>query len=320
MEKKEINNLENIQPKLDIFSYPYMKDTVSTSSLMRDVIIALIPAMAGSVYFFGLNALILILISIASCVGFEFISQKAFKKSIKISDLSAVVTGILLAMNLPANAPLWMPIFGGFFAMFVIKECFGGIGNNFINPALGARAMLMSSWGTEMTSYIWPDATTGATPLGVLKAGTGTLPSIMDMSVGNIGGVLGETSAILLLIGGIYLIARKVIDWKIPVLYIISTSIMFVLLGVKFDLLPWHLLGGGLILGAFFMATDYVTIPTTDLGKIIFAVGCGIITALIRVKGNMPEGVSYAILIMNVATPLINRYTQRRVFGEVKAK
>ncbi|NLD16541.1 MAG: RnfABCDGE type electron transport complex subunit D [Tissierellia bacterium] len=297
-----------------------MKDTVSTSSLMRDVIIALIPAMAGSVYFFGLNALILILISIASCVGFEFISQKAFKKSIKISDLSAVVTGILLAMNLPANAPLWMPIFGGFFAMFVIKECFGGIGNNFINPALGARAMLMSSWGTEMTSYIWPDATTGATPLGVLKAGTGTLPSIMDMSVGNIGGVLGETSAILLLIGGIYLIARKVIDWKIPVLYIISTSIMFVLLGVKFDLLPWHLLGGGLILGAFFMATDYVTIPTTDLGKIIFAVGCGIITALIRVKGNMPEGVSYAILIMNVATPLINRYTQRRVFGEVKAK
>lgn len=320
MEKKEINNLENIQPKLDIFSYPYMKDTVSTSSLMRDVIIALIPAMAGSVYFFGLNALILILISIASCVGFEFISQKAFKKSIKISDLSAVVTGILLAMNLPANAPLWMPIFGGFFAMFVIKECFGGIGNNFINPALGARAMLMSSWGTEMTSYIWPDATTGATPLGVLKAGTGTLPSIMDMSVGNIGGVLGETSTILLLIGGIYLIARKVIDWKIPVLYIISTAIMFVLLGVKFDLLPWHLLGGGLILGAFFMATDYVTIPTTDLGKIIFAVGCGIITALIRVKGNMPEGVSYAILIMNVATPLINRYTQRRVFGEVKAK
>lgn len=320
MEKKEINNLENIQPKLDIFSYPYMKDTVSTSSLMRDVIIALIPAMAGSVYFFGLNALILILISIASCVGFEFISQKAFKKSIKISDLSAVVTGILLAMNLPANAPLWMPIFGGFFAMFVIKECFGGIGNNFINPALGARAMLMSSWGSQMTSYIWPDATTGATPLGVLKAGTGTLPSIMDMSVGNIGGVLGETSTILLLIGGIYLIARKVIDWKIPVLYIISTAIMFVLLGVKFDLLPWHLLGGGLILGAFFMATDYVTIPTTDLGKIIFAVGCGIITALIRVKGNMPEGVSYAILIMNVATPLINRYTQRRVFGEVKAK
>lgn len=320
MENKEINNLENIQPKLDIFSYPYMKDTVSTSSLMRDVIIALIPAMAGSVYFFGLNALILILISIASCVGFEFISQKAFKKSIKISDLSAVVTGILLAMNLPANAPLWMPIFGGFFAMFIIKECFGGIGSNFINPALGARAMLMSSWGSQMTSYIWPDATTGATPLGVLKAGTGMLPSIMDMSVGNIGGVLGETSAILLLIGGIYLIARKVIDWKIPVIYIVSTAIMFVLLGVKFDLLPWHLLGGGLILGAFFMATDYVTIPSTDLGKIIFAVGCGIITALIRVKGNMPEGVSYAILIMNVATPLINRYTQRRVFGEVKAK
>ncbi len=320
MENREINNLENIQPKLDIFSYPYMKDKVSTSSLMRDVIIALIPAIAGSVYFFGFNALILILVSIASCVGFEFLSQKAFKKSVKISDLSAVVTGILLALNLPANAPFWMPIFGGFFAMFIIKECFGGIGNNFINPALGARAMLMSSWGLQMTSYTWPDATTGATPLAVLKAGTGTLPSIMDMAIGNIGGVLGETSAVLLLIGAIYLVVKKVIDWRIPVVYILVSAIMYVLLGVKFDLLPWHLLGGGLILGAFFMATDYATIPVTVPGRVIFAVGCGLITALIRVKGSMPEGVSYAILIMNVATPLINRFTQPRVFGEVKSK
>ncbi len=320
MEKREIDNLDNIQPKLEIFSYPYMKDNVSTSSLMRDVLIALFPAVAGSVYFFGLNAIILILVSIASCVGFEYIGQKVFNKSIKIKDLSAVVTGVLLAMNLPASAPFWMPIFGGFFAMFIIKECFGGIGNNFINPALGARAMLMSSWGLEMTSYTWPDAVSGATPLAVLKAGEGTLPSIMDMSIGNIGGVLGETSTVLLLIGVVYLLVKKVIDWKIPVVYIVSTIIMFVILGVGIDLLPWHILGGGLILGAFFMATDYVTIPVTSTGRIIFALGCGIITALIRVIGNMPEGVSYAILIMNVATPLINRYTQPKVFGEVKAK
>lgn len=320
MEKREIDNLDNIQPKLEIFSYPYMKDNVSTSSLMRDVLIALFPAVAGSVYFFGLNAIILILVSIASCVGFEYIGQKVFNKSIKIKDLSAVVTGVLLAMNLPASAPFWMPIFGGFFAMFIIKECFGGIGNNFINPALGARAMLMSSWGLEMTSYTWPDAVSGATPLAVLKAGEGTLPSIMDMSIGNIGGVLGETSTVLLLIGVVYLLVKKVIDWKIPVVYIVSTIIMFVILGVGIDLLPWHILGGGLILGAFFMATDYVTIPATSTGRIIFALGCGIITALIRVIGNMPEGVSYAILIMNVATPLINRYTQPKVFGEVKAK
>ncbi|NLD16543.1 MAG: RnfABCDGE type electron transport complex subunit D [Tissierellia bacterium] len=297
-----------------------MKDSVSTSSLMRDVLIALVPAIAGSVYFFGFNALILILVSVASCIGFEYIGQKVFKKSIKINDLSAVLTGVLLALNLPANAPFWMPIFGGFFAMFIIKECFGGIGNNFINPALGARAMLMSSWGSEMTTYTWPDAVSGATPLAVLKAGEGTLPSLMDMSIGNIGGVLGETSAILLLIGVAYLLVKKVIDWKIPVVYIVSATVMFVVLGVGIDLLPWHILGGGLILGAFFMATDYVTIPVTSPGRIIFALGCGIITALIRVIGNMPEGVSYAILIMNVATPLINKYTQPKVFGEVKAK
>lgn len=321
MENKEINKTDNIQIKLDIFSYPYMKDTAtSTSSLMRDVIIALIPAIAGSVYFFGFNALILILVSVASCVAFEYLSQKIYKKSIKVNDLSAVVTGILLAMNLPASAPFWMPIFGGFFAMFIIKESFGGIGCNFINPALGARAMLMSSWGKEMTAYTWPDGVSSATPLQVLKAGQGVLPSIMDMATGNIGGVLGETSAILLLLGGIYLIAKKVIDWKIPVIYILSSAIMFVILGVKIDLLPWHLLGGGLFIGAFFMATDYVTIPVTSKGRVIFAFGCGIITALIRIVGSMPEGVSYAILIMNVATPLINRYTQPKVFGEVKSK
>lgn len=320
MENKDLNNNEVIQPKFEMFSYPYIKDNTSTSKIMLDVIIALIPAIIGSVYFFGLDALILIVVSILSCVGFEFLSQKGFKKPVRISDLSAVVTGILLAMNLPANAPYWLPIFGGFFAMFIIKECFGGIGNNFINPALGARALLMASWGSNMTSYIAPDASTGATPLAILKEGSGILPSMFDMSIGNIGGVLGETSTLLLLIGAIYLIIKGVIDWKIPLLYILSTAILLPILGVQIDLIPYHLLGGGLILGAFFMATDYATIPTTATGKIIFAVGCGVITALIRVIGSYPEGVSYAILIMNVATPVIDRYIQPKVFGEVKAK
>lgn len=315
MENKDLNTT---RPKLDIFSYPYAKDSASTSSLMRDVIIALVPALIGSVYFFKLNAAIIIALSVISCVGFEFLAQKFMKKTVRINDLSAVVTGLLLAMNLPASSPFWMPIFGGFFAIIIVKESFGGIGNNFINPALGARALLMASWGTQMTAYTWPDAITGATPLSMLKQGTGTLPSIADMAIGNIGGVIGETSAVLLLIGGLYLLIRKVIDWKIPVIYIATVAIMIPLLGVKMEYLPWHLLGGGLFLGAFFMATDYVTTPTTTSGKIIFAVGCGVITSLIRVIGNYPEGVSYAILIMNVFTPLIDKYIQPKVFGEVK--
>lgn len=318
MENKDLNTNQSVQPKLDIYSYPYVKSKDSTRSLMRAVILALLPAILGSLYFFRLQAVKVILISVASCVFFEYIMQKATKKPIRIGDLSAVVTGLLLAMNLPASVPFWLPIFGGFFAMIIVKESFGGIGNNFINPALGARALLMASWGKLMTGYTWPDSLTGPTPLGVLKEGSGTLPSLVDMAIGKVGGVLGETSAILILIGGLYLIFTKVIDWKIPVIFILTTGIMLPILGVSIELIPWHLLGGGLFLGAFFMATDYVTIPTTDLGKIIFAVGCGILTALIRVLGNMPEGVSYAILIMNVFTPLIDKYIQPKVFGEVK--
>lgn len=317
-QKVEIN--EKNLPKLDIYAYPYIKDNVTTAKLMLDVIIALIPAIIGSVYFFGMNALFLVAISVVSCVGFEYLMQTVMKKRIQIGDLSAVVTGILLAMNIPAGAPLWLPIFGAFFAIVIIKESFGGIGFNFINPALGARAMLMASWGSEMTAYISPDSLSGATPLQVIKAGNGMLPSIADMAMGNIGGVLGETSAILLLIGGLYLIIKKVIDWKIPVLYIVTTGILLPLFGVNFELIPYELLGGGLFLGAFFMATDYTTTPDTQLGGMIFAVGCGLITALIRVFGSYPEGVSYAILIMNVFTPVIDKHIQPKVFGEVKSK
>jgi len=285
---------------------------------MLDVIIALTPAMIGSIYFFKFNALKLLLVSIISAVAFEAGIQKLFKKDIKVRDLSAVVTGILIAFNLPANAPWWIAVFGAGFAIIIVKEFFGGIGHNFMNPALGARAALVASWPGIMTNYINPDGISSATPLTVLKTGGGSLPSIQRMLIGDIGGVLGETSAILLLIGAVYLIVRKVIDWKIPVIYIASTCVMLAIFGVDANSILYHVLGGGLILGAFFMATDYATTPVTPIGRIIFAVGCGLLTALIRVKGSMPEGVSYSILIMNVFAPLIERWTQPKVFGEVK--
>lgn len=299
---------------------PHIRSSDSTRKLMLDVIIAMVPAIIGSVYFYGISALILILISVAAAVGSEVFIRKVFKKDILIGDLSAVVTGILLAFNLPANAPWYVAVFGSFFAIVIVKEFFGGIGSNFMNPALAARAALVASWPSIMASYVNPDGITSATPLALIKAGSGpeSLPSLARMFIGDIGGSLGETSALLLLIGGVYLLIRKVIDWKIPVIYIASTAIVLLLLGVNMDLIIYHVLGGGLILGAFFMATDYSTSPITAKGKIIFALGCGILTALIRVKGGMPEGVSYSILLMNIMTPIIERFTKPKVFGEVK--
>lgn len=297
---------------------PHVRSNESVRRIMLDVIIALTPAMVGSIYYFGLSALKLILISVISAVLFEAGAQKLFKKDLLIGDLSAVVTGILLAFNLPANAPWWVAVFGAGFAIIIVKEFFGGIGSNFMNPALAARAALVASWPSIMSSYINPDGITSATPLAIMKSGSTSLPSLARMVMGDIGGSLGETSAILLLIGAAYLLFRRVIEWKIPTFYIGSTCIMLLLLGVKPDLIVYHILGGGLILGAFFMATDYSTSPITPKGKIIFAVGAGILTALIRVKGGMPEGVSYSILLMNVATPVIEKFTKPKVFGEVK--
>ncbi|MGO1470019.1 MAG: RnfABCDGE type electron transport complex subunit D [Tissierella sp.] len=297
---------------------PHIRSSESTRKTMLDVIIALTPAMIGSVYYFGLNALILILVSIASCVGFEALAQKFFKKDILIGDLSAVVTGLLLAFNLPANAPWWVAVFGAAFAIIIVKEFFGGIGSNFMNPALAARAALVASWPAIMGNYINPDGIASATPLAIMKSGSTALPSINRMFMGDIGGSLGETSAILLLIGAAYLLIRKVIDWKIPVFYIGTTAIMLLLLGINPDMIVYHVLGGGLILGAFFMATDYSSSPVTPIGKIIFGIGAGILTAVIRVKGGMPEAVSYAILLMNVASPVIERFTKPKVFGRVK--
>ena len=300
---------------------PYLRSKSTTQKMMLDVIIAMLPALAASIYFFGMNALMLTVVSVISCVVAEVFMQKFFKKKVTVSDLSAVITGILLAFNLPASAPWWMPVFGGFFAICIVKQIFGGIGSNFMNPALAARAAIMASWPGLITNYITPDGVASATPLQLMKAGTtGELPSLMDMAIGNIGGVIGETCSILLVLGGIYLIVKKVIDWKIPCLYILTTTVLLAAFGVDISLLPYHILGGGLILGAFFMATDFVTCPVTPNGRIIFAIGCGIITAIIRVYGGMAEGVSYAIILMNTATPLIESLTTPKVFGEVKSK
>lgn len=303
---------------LTVSAAPHLRSKRSVRSIMLDVIIALTPAMIGSVYFYGFNAIKLLLVTVISAVLFEVGIQKLLKRDIAVGNLSAIVTGILLAFNLPAEAPWWVAVFGAGFAIIIVKELFGGIGSNFMNPALAARAALVVSWPGIMSSYINPDGISAATPLAILKSGAGSLPSIQRMLIGDIGGSIGETSAILLLIGAAYLIIRNVIDWKIPAVYITTTAIMLVLLGVDAGNLVYHILGGGLILGAFFMATDYSSAPVTPMGRIIFAVGCGLLTALIRVKGGMPEGVSYSILIMNVAGPVIEKWTKPRVFGEVR--
>ncbi len=298
---------------------PHIRSNDTVQRIMLDVLIALVPAAIASVYFFGLYSLAIMAVSVGACGLSEYAFQKLMKKPVQVKDLSAVVTGILLAFNVPAGAPLWMVAFGGVFAIIIVKECFGGIGGNFMNPALAARVMLMASWPQQMTAYLKPDGMTGATPLQILKEGGGDLPALMDMFTGNIGGVIGETCAIALILGGIYLIVRKVIDWKTPIIYIVSTAIFLLLFGVKADLLAYEVLGGGLLLGAIFMATDYSSSPMNAKGKIIFALGAGLVTAVIRAKGGMPEGVSYSILLMNVCTPLIDKFTVGEAYGPKKA-
>lgn len=325
------NNISTDSEMLLVSSTPHIRSEENTQRIMLDVIIALTPAMLGSIYFFGLKSLKLILISVATAVISEALIQKLFKKATTIDDLSAVVTGILLAFNLPASAPWWLAVFGTAFAIIVVKQFFGGIGSNFMNPALAGRAILLASWPTHMSTFtgVRPDVTAQATPLAMMKYGadagasatvssTQQMAGTLDMFLGRIPGAIGETSALLLLVGAAYLIYRQVIDWKVPVTYIGTTAIMLFLLKVEPNLIPVHIFGGGLILGACFMATDYSSTPVTPLGRIIFAVGAGILTAIIRIKGGYPEGVSYSILLMNVLTPMIERFTQPKVFGEVK--
>jgi electron transport complex protein RnfD len=246
------------------------------------------------------------------------------KKPVTVNDFSAVVTGVLLAFNMPSTVSFWIPIVGGVFAIAIVKQLFGGLGHNFMNPALAARAMLLASWPVQMTNWVTTgaDAVSTATPLAVLKGtaeSAAAMPDMMSLFVGNVGGCIGETSALLLIIGGVYLIIRKVISPVIPLVYIGTVAVLTLLFG-GFDFLYMlqSLFAGGLMLGAFFMATDYSTSPVTPKGKIIFAIGCGLVTTIIRLYGGYPEGVSYSILLMNIAAPLIDKFTRPKIFGGVK--
>ena len=300
---------------------PHVRSKESIQSIMRDVIIALVPATAAGIYYFGMNALILVIAAIVSAVAFEALCQKVMKKPVTVSDLSAVVTGLLLAMNLPAAAPVWVAIVGSAFAIIFGKQLFGGLGQNFINPALAGRAFLLASYPTEMTTWSVPnglevaDAATYATPLAQLKAGY-LDASLGELMLGQCGGTIGETCAIALIIGGVYLLYKHVISWKIPVIYIATVAILFAVIGRQGMRMPLQeIMAGGVMLGGIFMATDYASSPVTPKGQIIFAVGAGLITYLIRTFGGYPEGVSYSILIMNCAVPLIERFTEPTIFG-----
>ncbi|MBI9014249.1 MAG: RnfABCDGE type electron transport complex subunit D [Clostridiales bacterium] len=323
-----------MEHKLNLSSSPHIRSNDKTSTIMRDVVIALTPAAIFGIYIFGLNALWVIMATVVTSIITEALIQKLRGKPVTINDWSAVVTGLLLAMNLPAfkmnplEFQFYLPIIGAVFAIAIAKHAFGGLGHNFINPALAARAFLMSGWMGRMTGYTVPKLHTisQATPLNVIKqaiadGGNGLdavkeTASLGDMFFGQIGGVIGETSAILLLLGGLYLIFRGVINYRIPVFYIGTVALLsFFLYGFDLELVLYLLLGGGLMLGAFFMATDYSSSPINPKGQIIFAIGCGLLTVIIRRFGGYPEGVSYSILLMNVAAPLIEKYSSPKVFG-----
>ncbi|MCD6527270.1 MAG: RnfABCDGE type electron transport complex subunit D [Desulfuromonas sp.] len=320
--------------QLYMSSSPHVHSGETTQDIMRAVIYALLPACVLSIYYFGLEALLVLLLCTAGCLTTEAVCCVLSKRAMTLSDGSAAITGILLALNLPASSPWWLALFGSIIAVTIGKQVFGGLGHNPFNPALVARVVLLISFPVQMTSWTSPtplghglDALTAATPLGEMKTSvmlTGQLPAsahsgFSDYLIGNMAGSIGEVSALAVLLGGLYLLKKKVITWEIPASYLGSV----ILFGGMFWLIDsqrypdplFHLLTGGLLLGAFFMATDMVTTPITRSGMLIFGVGCGVITVLIRLFGGYPEGVSFAILLMNGATPLIDRYTRPKVFG-----
>ncbi len=320
--------------ELTVSSSPHAHSPVTTQSIMRDVIIALLPALFGAVYFFGFRALLLTTISCAACVFFEWAYRKLRKLDCTVYDGSALVTGMLLAFVCPVTVPYWVLIIGDFVAIVVVKQLYGGIGKNFMNPALLARAFLFS-WPAAMSTWVVPgfenqagifstaDAVTAATPLAAMHQGA--LPSVglWDLFVGNVGGSLGETSAMLLLAGALYLLIRRVISLRIPAAYLLTVAVLAFLFPQGNDRLLWtgcQLLSGGLILGAFFMATDYVTTPVTRWGQVLFGVGCGIITVVIRYFGGYAEGVSFAILVMNACVPLLDKVGRPRRYGAPRKK
>ena len=296
---------------------PHFHSPRTTQKIMLDVIIALTPAMIASVILFGLRSLLVIVDCVAVCIACEWGFEKLCKKENTVSDLSAVVTGIILALNLPGDIPLWQAALGGVIAIVVVKQLFGGIGQNFANPAATARIILMTAFSGTMTAWalpeafnLMPDATSGATPLAMMAKGeTENLPSYLDMFLGNTGGCLGETCALALLLGGVYLLVRRVITWHTPVAFLGTVALMSLICGK--DVLQ-QLLSGGLMIAAIFMATDYSSTPATRSGKFVFGVGCGLITILIRFWGNFPEGVSFSLLIMNILTPYIDKLTRAK--------
>lgn len=325
----------------NVSASPHVRSGVTTRSIMRDVAIALIPASAMGVFQFGFRAFLVLLSAVVSAVLSEFVWNKwIIKKNKPVPECSALVTGLLLGMNLPASVPLWIPVVGSIFAIMVVKEMFGGLGQNFMNPALGARCFLLICFAGRMTSFAVPsgsifrngaaavDGISSATPLAVIKdldaaSSVASAVSLKDMFFGFTGGVIGETSTIAILIGAAYLLVRKVINLRIPAAYILSFAVFILLFGGRgFDMtyLACELCGGGLMLGAWFMATDYVTSPITKLGQIVFGILLGLLTGIIRVCGNSAEGVSYAIIFCNLLVPLIERLTMPRAFGVVKAK
>ena len=307
--------------KLIVSPSPHDENYVKTSNIMLNVIVALLPAWGAAIYFFGMRVVPLTAVCIGSCIFFEYICRVMMKRSNTVGDMSAVVTGLIFAMNLPVTLPYWMAVIGSFVAIVIVKQLFGGLGQNFANPAITARIVLMVSFPAAMTNWIKPleydyDAVSSATPLVLAKNG-GELPSYLDLFIGNTGGCLGEVCALGLLIGGLYLAARKIISLAAPVSFIGS---LFILSFIAGDDPVYQILAGGVFLGAFFMATDYATTPITTKGKIVFGLGCGIITFVIRRFGSYPEGVSFSILLMNVLTPYIEQLTRTKVLGAKEAE
>ena len=324
---------------LTISSSPHIRASHSTASIMRDVCIALAPALLFSIWLYGFRVLTVVLVSVAACVFFEWAYRRMMKKDNTVRDGSAALTGLLLAMVSPPTVPYWVVVLGALFAIVVVKQLYGGIGKNFLNPALAGRALMMTSWASLMTAWAKPhtwlsiasnytaegalDGITAATPLAALKSGAIPDQGLLNAFLCNIGGCIGEASALLLLLGGVYLVARKVISARIPLCFIGTVAILSFLFPRGNDRLvwtAWQLCSGGVMLGAIFMATDYVTSPVTAWGQIVFGVGCGALTVLIRYFGGFPEGVSYAILIMNVTVGLLDKVGLPRRFGAPKEK
>ena len=312
--------------KLIISTSPHLRSKDTTQRIMLDVLIALTPAAVMAVVLFGLRALLLIGVCLVSAVGSEFLFNLATGKKQTVMDLSAAVTGLLLALNLPTTAAVWHCIVGSVFAIVVVKCLFGGIGCNFANPAITARVLLLVSFSGSIAGGVSPNLVdeglvASATPLSAMKAGASVseLPSLLDMLLGLRAGAMGEVCAIALIIGGAYLLIRRVISWHAPVGFILTVFLLSLILKGDFTLALYQVLGGGLIISAFFMATDYSTTPLNKLGKLVFGIGCGLITVLIRTYGSYPEGVSFAILFMNILSPYIEKLCARRPFGGAKA-